>query len=54
MSEITAEEVCSTCQQPLHDSLVIEINGEVFKIALNAPSKQVKSFCANMMILLEE
>ena len=31
MPEITAENVCSTCQQSLHDSVVIERNGEVFK-----------------------
>ncbi|PWK09424.1 hypothetical protein C7421_104370 [Pantoea ananatis] len=31
MSEIPAEDVCSTCQQPLHDSVIIEKDGEVFK-----------------------
>jgi len=31
MSEMPAEEVCSTCQQPLHDSVIIEKDGEVFK-----------------------
>lgn len=39
MSEITAEEVCSTCQQPLHDSVVIEKNGEVFKSCPSCSSK---------------
>lgn len=31
MSEIPAEDVCSTCQQPLHESVIIEKDGEVFK-----------------------
>jgi len=44
MPEITAEDVCSTCQQSLHDSVVIERNGEVSKVALHAPAKQAHMF----------
>lgn len=31
MSEIPVEDVCSICQQLLHDSVIIEKDGEVFK-----------------------
>lgn len=31
MSEKLAEDVCYTCQQPLHDSVIIEKDDEVFK-----------------------
>ena len=39
MSEKPVEEVCSTCQQPLHDSVVIERNGEVFKSCPSCSNK---------------
>lgn len=39
MSEITAEEVSSTWQQPLHDSVIVEKDGEVFKSCFSCPCK---------------
>lgn len=39
MPDITAEDVCSTCQQSMHDSVVIKRNGEVFKSCPSCSSK---------------
>lgn len=42
MSEIKAGEECSTCQQPLHDSLAIQKNGKAFKSCPLCSSKAGK------------
>lgn len=39
MSEMQQEDVCATCQNLLHDSVVIEKNGEVFKSCPSCSSK---------------
>lgn len=39
MSEKPAEDVCSTCQQPLYDSVIIEKDGGVFKSCPSCLSK---------------
>ena len=39
MSEKPAEDVCFTCQQSLHDFVIIEKDGEVFKSCPSCSSK---------------
>ncbi|MHC2596515.1 DNA-directed RNA polymerase subunit RPC12/RpoP [Kluyvera sp. 1366] len=39
MSEMQHEDVCVTCQNSLHDSMVIEKNGEMFKSCPSCSSK---------------
>lgn len=39
MPEKPAEDVCSTCQQSLNDSVIIEKDGEVFKSCPSCSSK---------------
>lgn len=54
MSEKPAEDLCSTCQQYLNDSVIIEKDGEVFKSCLHAQAKQELMFSINMIILVCE
>ncbi len=39
MSEKPAEDICSTCQQSLHDSVINEKDGGVFKSCPSCSSK---------------